>query len=480
MLKSMNFLSGKSRGKASGGTKSAPLAPVILGLVPRILFQRVSNLVNKFALLLHKCWFTQDSWDKPKNDGCRGRGFSLLASKQRSVAYGNKVIDTRLPQPAGCGDKYDVLGWNWGRMLSIFCMFFKYPSPDAKASPSPARGEGYGLHRPWCNKILGTRPRMTGARGAGFVRLLRRYTTRNDAVTNGEGLHRPWCNKILGTRPRMTGGKGAGFVRLLRRYTPRNDSASNGEGLHRPWCHKILGTGPSMTGGRGVGFVRLLRCARNDVSSVGRSMIEMLGVLAIIGVLSVGGIAGYSKAMEKWKVTRAIDEYSHLTFGLLEHLDDIKRNSAGGEQRDDITGLAQSLNLIPNSWTRLNNSQFEDAYGNTIQLYVRDDKKLLIFDIFIGSIKTSVDGNLNSPDFSSKLCMDIFQNLVVPLHSAVEFSGVWRSVQGIKSFVGDKYCTKEMKNSGSKCLAEASLADFQEACSSCGKSNEICDVSYNF
>ena len=33
----------------------------------------------------------------------------------------------------------------------------------------------------------------------------------------------------------------------------------------------------------------------------GRSMIEMLGVLAIIGVLSVGGIAGYYKAMEKFK-----------------------------------------------------------------------------------------------------------------------------------------------------------------------------------
>ena len=29
-------------------------------------------------------------------------------------------------------------------------------------------------------------------------------------------------------------------------------------------------------------------------SDSGRSMIEMLGVLAIIGVLSVGGIAGYS------------------------------------------------------------------------------------------------------------------------------------------------------------------------------------------
>ena len=31
----------------------------------------------------------------------------------------------------------------------------------------------------------------------------------------------------------------------------------------------------------------------------GRSMVEMLGVLAIIGVLSVGGIAGYKMAMEK-------------------------------------------------------------------------------------------------------------------------------------------------------------------------------------
>ena len=36
----------------------------------------------------------------------------------------------------------------------------------------------------------------------------------------------------------------------------------------------------------------------------GRSMIEMLGVLAIIAVLSVGGIAGYSKAMQQWKLNK--------------------------------------------------------------------------------------------------------------------------------------------------------------------------------
>ena len=44
----------------------------------------------------------------------------------------------------------------------------------------------------------------------------------------------------------------------------------------------------------------------------GRSMIEMLGVLAIVGVLSVAGIAGYSKAMTKWKINKAIDEVNTI------------------------------------------------------------------------------------------------------------------------------------------------------------------------
>ena len=41
-------------------------------------------------------------------------------------------------------------------------------------------------------------------------------------------------------------------------------------------------------------------------------MIEMLGVLAIIGVLSVGGIAGYSKAMLKYKTNKTIDQITML------------------------------------------------------------------------------------------------------------------------------------------------------------------------
>ena len=48
----------------------------------------------------------------------------------------------------------------------------------------------------------------------------------------------------------------------------------------------------------------------------GRSMVEMLGVLAIIGVLSVGGISGYSKAMAKFKLTKAQDQLTMLLMNI--------------------------------------------------------------------------------------------------------------------------------------------------------------------
>ena len=47
---------------------------------------------------------------------------------------------------------------------------------------------------------------------------------------------------------------------------------------------------------------------RKKTSQSGRSMIEMLGVLAIVGVLSAGGIAGYSMAMQSYKTTQLIEK----------------------------------------------------------------------------------------------------------------------------------------------------------------------------
>lgn len=49
-----------------------------------------------------------------------------------------------------------------------------------------------------------------------------------------------------------------------------------------------------------------------NINEKGRSMVEMLGVLAIIGVLSAGGLAGYSKAMFKHKLNNTIDQITMI------------------------------------------------------------------------------------------------------------------------------------------------------------------------
>ena len=59
--------------------------------------------------------------------------------------------------------------------------------------------------------------------------------------------------------------------------------------------------------------VRKAQAVTRQTNPIGRSMIEMLGVLAIIGVLSVGGIAGYTKAMEKIHVNKIVNMISDIS-----------------------------------------------------------------------------------------------------------------------------------------------------------------------
>ncbi|MCI5634251.1 MAG: hypothetical protein MR350_02200 [Alphaproteobacteria bacterium] len=77
-------------------------------------------------------------------------------------------------------------------------------------------------------------------------------------------------------------------------------------------------------------------------------MLEMLGVLAIVGVLSVGGIAGYSKAIEKFKVNKLLGEYNNLIMGLLEHRDNIINNMPGGMYLGNFVSSAILLRQIGN------------------------------------------------------------------------------------------------------------------------------------
>lgn len=84
----------------------------------------------------------------------------------------------------------------------------------------------------------------------------------------------------------------------------------------------------------------------------GRSMVEMLGVLAIIGVLSVGGIAGYSKAMTKFKITKTMDQVS-MTVANIRTLYSGQRNYNGL-----ATANALDMGVVP--------AEMEGATANTL------------------------------------------------------------------------------------------------------------------
>ncbi len=184
---------------------------VINGLVPLILFQQVTNQVNKLAVLLHKCRFSQD---------CRNR---------LCVMSGND---------------------NKRRLLSICRNVFKYPSPEANASTSPARGE-----------------------------------VKNNILYKGYVVCQ-YASKLFETAE-------SGVDKVV-------SSCEKNPSVHL----------------RYMNFLRQRKTALDaplHAVSSGRSMIEMLGVLAIIGVLSVGGIAGYSKAMRKFKINQTIEEVIDIT-----------------------------------------------------------------------------------------------------------------------------------------------------------------------
>ena len=78
-------------------------------------------------------------------------------------------------------------------------------------------------------------------------------------------------------------------------------------------------------------------------NEIGRSMVEMLGVLAIIGVLSVGAIAGYSKAMMKYK----LNKQAHQLNTVISAMEKYAHSFNNLKEEQSITTYLTTLNEIP-------------------------------------------------------------------------------------------------------------------------------------
>ncbi len=221
--------------------------------------------------------------------------------------------------------------------------------------------------------------------------------------------------------------------------------------------------------------------AKDDNRSVlqsGRSMIEMLGVLAIIAVLSVGGIAGYSKAMEKIKINSILNDYRNILFSLYENRENILKSTPDGQT--GLIYIIKSLQLIPKQWRIAGHSIIIfDSLDNEVALYsMRTPQygKNISMDIYLGGYWLGDKNNIINQKFSNKLCVEFLSNFAQPLHGYIVSAGYtdWFNDKNSKSWYGDAFCSNK------KCIAAATIADFQKACSNCTDKRGSCIVSLRF
>lgn len=122
-----------------------------------------------------------------------------------------------------------------------------------------------------------------------------------------------------------------------------------------------------------------------NTNQSGRSMVEMLGVLAIIGVLSVGGLTGYSKAMSKYKTNKTQEQLQLLISG-------IRTLYATQPSYTGIT-ITQliSVGTMPDDMIRGGTTdKAYDPFGNEIYL-----------------VSTAADFTIGIENLTDKICVEI-------------------------------------------------------------------------
>ncbi len=189
-----------------------------------------------------------------------------------------------------------------------------------------------------------------------------------------------------------------------------------------------------------------------DGLQYGRSMVEMLGVLAIIGVLSVGAIAGYSKAMFKYKLNKQAEQINQLLNALYRH-----RASFGNNPPImNLEPYFLKLGEIPKEMIK-NNSNITDVFGSSISMSTnqcnQDNSKC-------SQVILRMEPLIN---YDIDICMNIF-NVAKNLRENISYFSLGKYMQdGSYSyqsfFYGNNHC-----NNDRKCLSNTLITDIHEFC----------------
>ncbi|MDY4885490.1 MAG: type II secretion system protein [Alphaproteobacteria bacterium] len=191
----------------------------------------------------------------------------------------------------------------------------------------------------------------------------------------------------------------------------------------------------------------------------GRSMVEMLGVLAIIGVLSVGAIAGYSKAMMKYKLNQHAVAVNMLINNVLSVKDKLQHT----EELTHYGTLLYKLNLLPDGIEYIRNNLLQDKWfkGDTWIYYYNFQAPREPFGGIGFRVPPTAQGAeicrniaLAAKENAANLYYVVMQKAFNDTNKDVEYQGI---------LYGDAYCTQQ------NCLRHLDLNKIDNMCNNCNE-----------
>ena len=132
----------------------------------------------------------------------------------------------------------------------------------------------------------------------------------------------------------------------------------------------------------------------NKNNEQGRSMVEMLGVLAIIAVLSAGALAGYSQAMKKHKL-------NETTSQIIQIMSNIRTKFAHKSRATELT-MAQAIELgiFPEDMVQ-SATEVKNKYQGTVKLETATVDGRKVYKLTFNGLPDDVATQLSSANWGS-------------------------------------------------------------------------------
>ena len=191
-----------------------------------------------------------------------------------------------------------------------------------------------------------------------------------------------------------------------------------------------------------------------DSYCAGRSMVEMLGVLAIIGVLSIGAIAGYSKAMMKYKLNKHAEQMNTVINAVARNAHSFG-NIEGG--RTIVTYLIK-MGEIPQEMIKSGDANhIFDIFGQSWRIFVNSDNSAIFLTTDENSLSTSSTDNLAICQNTLTVAKENSGNIL----GIATVSNYYNENKIVKVLRGDSSCDKQ---SSIKCLKDMNMNDIYDIC----------------